>query len=75
MARKLVTHYAVFHDVGGASAINFYYQGGGADTLSGLSIDEARYLIDILRNEKPVSYDHDRKRISTYYPEPVGENE
>ncbi len=75
MARKLVKNYAVFENVDGATSINFYYTEGGADTLSGLSSEESAYMIDILRNEKPVSYDHERKRISTYHPEPVGEAE
>ena len=75
MARKKVTHYAVFHNVGGASAINMYYDGGGADTVQNLSIEEAAYMIDLLRNEKPMSYDHSLRRLSTFSIEPVGENE
>jgi len=75
MARKRVTHYAVFYNVGGESSINVYYQGGGADTIRNLSIEEATYVIDLLRNEKPMSYDHSRKRLSTLNTEPVGENE
>ena len=30
MARKIVTQYAVFHNIGSTSEIVFYYQGGGA---------------------------------------------
>ncbi|WP_046744339.1 hypothetical protein [Kordia zhangzhouensis] len=75
MARKRVTHYAVFHNIGGATSVNVYYQGGGANTISNLSIEEAGHVIDLLRNEKPMSYDHDRKRLSTLSLEPVGENE
>lgn len=75
MARKIVTHYAVFHNVGGSSEINVYYQGGGADTINGLGIAEARHIVDLLRNEKPMSYDAERKRLSTWSTEPVGEGE
>ncbi len=75
MARKRVTHYAVFHNVGNTSSINVYYQGGGADTIKNLSIEEASYIVDLLRNEKPMSYDHSRKRLSNLNVEPVGENE
>lgn len=75
MARKTVTHYAVFHNIGGASDIVFYYQGGGADSVSGIPFAEAAYIVDLLRNEKPMSYDHARKRVSTLYPEPAGEGE
>ncbi len=75
MARKKVTHYAVFYNVGGTSSVNVYYQGGGANTITNLSIEEASYVIDLLRNEKPMSYDHTRRRLSTWSVEPVGENE
>jgi len=75
MARKKVTHYAVFHNVGGTSSINMYYDGGGANNVPNLSIEEAAYIVDLLRNEKPMSYDHSRKRLSNYSAEPVGENE
>jgi len=75
MARKRITHYAIFHNVGATSAINVYYQGGGASTISNLSIEEAHYLIDILRNEKPMDYDADRRRFLSGALEPVGEGE
>jgi len=75
MARKRITHYAVFHNVGGTSSINVYYEVGGADTIPDLSIAESRYIIDILRNEKPMDYDHDRRRFLSGAAEPVGEGE
>jgi len=75
MARKVVTQYAVFHNIGGTSDIAFYYEGGGADSVSGVPHQEAVYIVDLLRNEKPMSYDATLKRLSTYTPEPVGEGE
>ncbi|MFQ5925461.1 MAG: hypothetical protein ACE5IE_05640 [Dehalococcoidia bacterium] len=75
MARKRVSHYALFQNVGDALAINVYYQGGGADTVDGLSVEEADYLVDLLRHEKPVDYDHSRRRFLSGAPEPVGEVE
>jgi hypothetical protein len=75
MARRRITHYAIFHNVGSTSEINVYYEGGGANTISGLSISEAAYIIDILRNEKPMDYDHDRRRFLSGSLEPVGEGE
>ena len=75
MARKVVTQYAVFHNIGAASDIVFYYQGGGADSVTGVPFAEAGYIVDLLRNEKPISYDATLKRLSTYAPEPVGEEE
>ena len=75
MARKIVTHYAVFHNIGANSDVVFYYQGGGADSVSGIPFAEAGFIVDLLRNEKPMSYDHSRKRLSTWNMEPVGEEE
>lgn len=74
MAKKLVTQYAVFHSVGGVSDINVYYDGGGADTMFSLPFAEAGYIIDILRNEKPIYYDAVLKRLSTSF-ETVGDGE
>jgi hypothetical protein len=75
VARKVVTSYAVFDNVGGTRDIVFYYQGGGADSVSGVSADEAHYIVDLLRNETPMSYDHALRRLSTWTAEPVGEAE
>lgn len=74
MAKKLVTQYAVFHNVGGQSDINVYYDGGGADSIQAVPFAEAGYIIDILRNEKPIYYDAALKRLSTSF-EGVGEGE
>lgn len=75
MTRKAVTHYAVFHNIGADTAIVFYYQGGGADSVSGIPFAEAAFIVDLLRNEKPISYDHSLKRLSNFNVEPVGEEE
>ncbi len=75
MARKIVSSYAVFENLGGTRDIVFYYRGGGADSVSGVSAAEADYIVDLLRNEKPLSYDHMLKRLSTWSPEAVGEAE
>lgn len=75
MARKRILNYAIFHNVGSTSEINVYYEGGGANNISGLSVNEALYIIDILRNEKPMDYDHDRRRFLSGALEPVGEGE
>ena len=75
MARKLVSHYAVFENVGDTRDIVFYYSSGGADSVSGISAAEADYIVSLLRHEKPISYDHARRRLSTWTPEPVGEAE
>jgi hypothetical protein len=75
MARKIVTDYAVFENLGGTREVVFYYEGGGADSLSGISAAETDFIVDLLRNEKPMSYDHALKRLSTWTTEEVGEAE
>jgi hypothetical protein len=75
MARKIVTDYAVFENIGGTREVVFYYEGGGADSVSGVSAAETDFIVDLLRNEKPMSYDHALKRLSTWNAEDVGESE
>jgi hypothetical protein len=75
MARKVVSRYAVFENLGGARDIVFYYEAGGADSVTGVSAAEADYIVDLLRHEKPMSYDHALKRLSNWTSEPVGEAE
>lgn len=75
MARKIVSGYGVFETIGGARDIVFYYRGGGADSVRGVSAAEADYIVDLLRNEKPISYDHALRALSTWAAEEVGEAE
>ncbi len=75
MARKKINSYAVFKNTDGTTSINVYYESGGANTISNLSLRESNYITDLLRNEKPLSYDHSRRRLSTWSVEPVGEAE
>lgn len=72
MARKRITHYAVFHNVGGNTSIVVYYDGGGADSIQNLTYSEASFMIDLLRNEKPMTYDNISKRLTTQHLEPAG---
>jgi hypothetical protein len=75
MARKRVSHYALFDNAGtGTADINVYYADGGADSIPGISAEEASYITDILRNENPVDYDHARHRFLGGI-EAVGEGE
>lgn len=75
MARKRITSYALFHNVGGTTEINVYYEAGGADTIRNLPVQEAQYILEFLRNETPMDYDHDRRRFLSGAQEPVGEEE
>lgn len=73
--RREVSDYAVFRNAGTITEIVLYYRGGGADTVTPLGDEEADYMIDLLRNERPMSYDAERRRLSTLAIEPVGEAE
>lgn len=75
MARKPLKEYAVFKNVNGTTDIALYYTAGGADSLIGLPQDEADYIVSLLRNEKPMDYDADKKRFLSGDLEPVGEAE
>jgi hypothetical protein len=75
MARKKINNYAVFQNTDGKVSINVYYETGGADTIKDLSVKESKYITNLLRNEKPMSYDHSRKRLSNWSVEQVGEAE
>lgn len=75
MARRIVSDYCVYENVGGKRDLVLYYQGGGADKVGGISADETEYIVDLLRNEKPMSYDAALRRLSTWTAEPVGEAE
>jgi hypothetical protein len=65
----------VFENSGGAADIVLYYPEGDASTLSNVPLEEAEHLVDLLRNESPISYDAALRRFSTLNPEPVGEGE
>jgi hypothetical protein len=76
MAWQQIVNYAIFHTIGGKVSISVYFPGGSGNTalMKNLTLEEARLVIDILRNEKPVYLDEAQGRISTG-PEPVGEGE
>ena len=75
MARRNVNSYAVFQNVDDSVSLIFKYEGGGADVVRNLSLKESRYIVDLMRNEKPIAYDHDRRRIWTRLYEQVGQAE
>lgn len=75
MTRKLVTGYAMFQNLSGTRDVVFYYQDGGADSITGVGAAEASFIEDLLRNEKPISYDHELRRLSTWTAEAIGEAE
>jgi phage major head subunit gpT-like protein len=67
MAMKEITKYVVYHKVGGTTAITVYYASGETNEIKPLSTDEATYLVDLLRNVKPVYYDDATGMIQTNY--------
>lgn len=76
MAWQQIVNYAVFHTVGSGVSISVYYPGGNGNTtvFQNLTLEEARFVIDILRNESPVYLDEVQRRLKTGM-EPVGEGE
>ncbi len=75
MTRKRITHYAIFHTVGSSTDMTLYYNDGKREVLSQLSIEEATYIIDLLRNEKPWDYDVESHMLMSADLEPIGEEE
>jgi hypothetical protein len=75
MAQKAVKGYFVGHKIGGKTRLTLHFEGGGTELIDNIEVSEAAYLIDLLRNEKPLVYDTTTKFISTSTQEPVGEGE
>lgn len=70
-----VTHYVVKKVINGKSTIDLRYNDGTSASLTGLSNDEARFVIDLLRNEKPINYLKPQKLLTFGEIEPTGEAE
>lgn len=71
---KQVSTYAVLHYQDGTTRINLYFADGTWDYYTNLEPARALLIIDILRNEKPVSWTAEQKILWTGH-EPVGEGE
>lgn len=69
---ELVTVYGVRHTIGGSTVI-FLGQEGKFYQYE-VPLDEARFLLDLLRNEKPIYINPLTRTLSTST-EPVGEAE
>jgi phage major head subunit gpT-like protein len=67
MAMKEISKYVVYHKVGSTTAITVYYVSGETSEIKPLSTDEATYLVDLLRNVKPLYYDDATGMIQTNY--------
>jgi phage major head subunit gpT-like protein len=67
MAMKEITKYVVYHKVSGTTSITVYYASGEASEIKPLKLDEAAYLVDLLRNVKPVYYDDATGMLQTNY--------
>ncbi len=70
-----IAYYTIVHSVKGTSTINLRLQNGSTASLTGLSVAEAGYIIDILRNEKHVNWIAGQNLISSGVLLPVGEDE
>ena len=72
---NILRHYAVRHNIGKSTQIIFIYTNGESDSVLVSSIEEAGFIIDLLRNEKPISYEKASNSLTTAEYEPIGENE
>ena len=76
MAAKTVKGYFVRHRIGDANTfLTLYFDGGGSEVINNLDISHAAYMIDLLRNEAPITYEITEKILATASQEPVGEGE
>ena len=64
---KEITKYVVYHKVSGTTSISVYYATGETNEIKPLKIDEATYIVDMLRNVKPVYYDEATGMLQTNY--------
>ena len=67
MAMKEITKFVIYHKVGGATSISVYYATGEMNEIKSLKPDEANYIVDLLRNVKPLYYDDASGMIQTNY--------
>jgi len=67
MAMQEITKYVVHHKTGGTTSIAVYYTAGTASEIKSLNAAEAGFLIELLRNTKPVYYDETTGMIQTNY--------
>lgn len=70
-----ITGYGVVHKVKGQTSIDLKLSDGTAGSVTGLTVQEASYIVDLLRNEKPVNFVQSTKTFSFGTMEPVGEGE
>jgi len=75
MAYQTITHYSITHKVGKGTSLQLFFSGGGNEIIKELNAQEAIFLINVLRNERPLMFDSVNQIISTATREPVGENE
>lgn len=70
-----VSHYVVKKVINGKTTIDMRYIDGTSASVTNLSNDEASFMIDLLRNEKPINYLAPQKLLTFGELEPVGEEE
>ena len=70
-----IIYYRIEHQPGKGTTFYLYLRNRDVKTLRELPIDEAILITDLLRNEKPLTYNTRRGTISTARLEPTGENE
>lgn len=70
-----ITGYDVVHQAKGQTSIGLKLSDGTAGSVTGLTVEEAGFIVDLLRNEKPINFNKSTKTFSFGTFEPVGEGE
>ena len=72
---EIYGNYRIYHQAGGYEQKARSVDGGGSEVINNLDISHAAYMIDLLRNEAPITYEITEKILATASQEPVGEGE
>lgn len=76
MAVKDVKGYFIRYRVADSKTfLTIHFTDGGFDVINNLDVNQARFLVDLLRNEKPLVFNTTDKILATSNQEPVGEGE
>lgn len=75
MSGKIIKSYSVRYTIGGQLDIDLLLTDDSTETLGNLSLKEGKRLINVLRNEKPLSYDAVQGKLYSEKLEQIGEGE
>ncbi len=70
-----IVYYRIEHQITRGTTFYLYLRNRDVKTLRDLPLEEAMFITDILRNERPLSFNMRTGTIATSRLEPTGENE